>query len=331
MTIPTAAVAAPVAAPASVPATAPVPAPASVPEPVVAPAPVTPPVAAVAPVVPVVPVVAPVAAAEPSLLGEPITPPAPVPLTEAETLAAARALVTAAEEAANPNNAGKAWLLNEGVMGVGEKPAWFKQDKYLTVAKQAEAYPDLEKRFGSFTGAPKDGKYEFKPPENVVWRADDPLAKGFADWAAKNQLSQSGYTELLGQLSQFVASQAPDIAAIKARLGENADARITAVKNWAGANLDAESQAALMDATRGAQADRVLTVLEKVIAKTAQIRMPKLGADVPGGQSVAGTAAIETMQGQKGPDGKRLYGTDKVHTAAVNKAWQDYYKAQEAN
>jgi len=44
---------------------------------------------------------------------------------------------------------------SEGVNGEGEAPEYFKADKYKSVADQAKAYTELEKRFGGFTGAPE--------------------------------------------------------------------------------------------------------------------------------------------------------------------------------
>ena len=60
------------------------------------------------------------------------------------------------------------WYLAEGVAGNGEPPEWFRADKYKTLDEQAKAYVELEKRFGAFTGAPKDGVYKINMPEGFV-------------------------------------------------------------------------------------------------------------------------------------------------------------------
>ena len=49
------------------------------------------------------------------------------------------------------------FLFADGVVGEGETPDWFKSSKYKTVSAQAEAFSELDGKFGSFTGAPKDG------------------------------------------------------------------------------------------------------------------------------------------------------------------------------
>lgn len=268
---------------------------------------------------------------EDSLLpAEPAPAPA-VPQTEAEKLEAAKKLVKEAEAAADPNS-GKAWLLNEGVMGQGEKPNWFKNDKYKTVAAQAEAYIGLEKRFGSFTGAPKNEKgeinYAFKPPEGIEFKADHPMAQAFTKWAGENQLSQEGYNALLGQLIQYEMAQQPDMGEIKARVGENADTRIAAVAAWGKANLG-QDYGLMRAATSGKNADAVLKIMEKMIAKTAQTRMPAPGADVPSGNAGGGLAAIQKAHGERMPDGRLKVDVDPSYRAEVDKRYRDHFAGQQ--
>lgn len=313
------------AAPVAIPAAVAAPAPAVVPPAAAAPA-VTP-LAAPAAAPAVVPPAAAPAAALDSLLPAAAPAVAAVPQTDAEKLAAAQELVRQASAAADPNS-GKAWLLKDGVMGEGERPSWFKADKYKTVVAQAEAYPALEARFGSFVGAPKDGKYVPTLPEGVDVKLDSPLMGAFNTWAAKAQLSQDGYNELLGFLVQDIASRAPNMATIKTNLGENADARITAVAQWGKANLGDAGYETLRRATAGVNADAVFQVLESVIAKTAQIKMPKPGPDVPGGQANDGLEAIRAAHMKRGSDGKPLVDTDPKYRQAIDKQYRDFYAAQ---
>jgi hypothetical protein len=252
-------------------------------------------------------------------------------MTEAEKIEAARKVVKEADAAADPNS-GKAWLLTDGVMGTGEKPGWFKNDKYKTVTDQAKAYPDLEKRFGSFTGAPKNEKgevnYAFKPPEGVEFKADHPMAQAFTKWAGENQLSQDGYNTLLGSLIEYEMAQAPDMSAIKARLGDKADERIANVAAWGKANLGSEGYSTLRAATAGKDADAVIKVLEAVIAKTGQVRMPKPGEDTPSGSAGEGLVAIRAAHGAKMPDGKTLkVDADPAYRLEIDKRYREYYSA----
>jgi hypothetical protein len=239
--------------------------------------------------------------------------------------------VTAAEAAANPNN-GVSWLLRDGVMGEGEKPAWFRSDKYKTVSAQAEAYVGLERRFGSFVGAPKNDKgevaYAFKPPEGMaadVLNLEHPVMQSFTKWAGENQLSEAGYNELLGTLIQYEMANAPNIADIKSRLGENADSRIAAVAQWGKANLDADGYQTLRSATSGKNADAVFQVLEKVIAKTAQFKMPKPGADVPGGNANGGLEAIQRDHGARLPSGQLRVDVEPGYRLEIEKRYREHF------
>ncbi len=328
MADPTPAAAAPAATPAAAAAPTPAPAPAAPAAPAPAPTTVSTPGAPAAAGGPV--------SAEPSLL-DVAAPAAPAaPQTEAEKLAAAQALVDASRAAADPNNPA-AWVLAEGVLGKGERPSWFKADKYATVAKQAEAYTALEQRFGAFVGAPKDAagnvKYEWKPPENAPeavkaakFDMENPLFKGFNEWAARAQLSQEGYSQVLGMLAQYEANNAPNPAANKAAIGADADTRITAVSNWAKANLEAPEQAALWDSMRGKNAPVVFKAIEAMIKRTSQFRMPKPGEDTaaPG---AGGLAEIEALAAAKDANGKRLADVDPKYRAMLFQKRTEYFRA----
>lgn len=304
-------------------------------------APVAPVAPVAAPVAPVAPVVAPAAAVAP--VAAPVAPTPPVeislldgaapaapagtPQTDAEKLAAAQELVKQAAAAADPNS-GKAWLLTEGVMGTGEKPGWFKGDKYKSVAEQAAAYPELEKRFGSFTGSPKDG-YKFTPPDGVQVNMEHPVMVEFTKWAKDSQISQAGFDTLLGTLIQYEASNAPDMGKIKASLGADADARISNAVSWVKANLGAEGYTSFSEATKGANAAAVFRTVEALIGKSGQVRMPKAGEDVPGGRDTGGLDAIKRDHGAKMPDGKTLkVNADPNYRLEVDKRYQAYYAAQ---
>jgi hypothetical protein len=223
------------------------------------------------------------------------------------------------------------WFYADGTPGKGEMPLWFKADKYATVEKQAEAYDHLEKRFGAFTGAPKDGKYEVKLPEGVGVELvnDHPLLTDFQKWAAEHQLNQGGYNELIGMLAQYEAAQIPDMNEIKGQLGANADARITAVAQWAQANLTPVEYQKVQAATTGSNAAAVLEVLEGVIAKTKQVVLPKPGQDVVAAQPM-GRSAIEAMMQKRDSNGQLMYFADEKYRANVDAETRRLYESQAA-
>ncbi len=238
---------------------------------------------------------------------------------------------TATATKTDPNDP-NAWVLSEGVLGTGDRPAWFKHDKYKSVSDQAAAYPELEKKLGSFTGAPKDGKYEFKPPEGVGdYKLEEghPLTEGFNKWAVEHQLNQEGYNDLLGMLVQYELAQQPDMGEIKKELGEKADERIGSVVKWSKANLGDKGIDLVRSATTGANAAAVFQLIEQVIAKTTQTRLPKPGESGESGAQPNTAAAIREAQAKKGGDGKRLYDTDPVYRKQIEQQWADHYTALE--
>jgi hypothetical protein len=289
----------------------------------VTPAAAVPATPAATPEVPPVPPAAPAAAKPDSLI-----PPADDVTAEVTPLEP-----TPAKPATAANQSEPEWFLAEGVKGTGKAPEWYKADKYKTVDAQAKAYGELEKRMGAFTGAPKEGKYEFKLPENLEGSLDKehPLLQGFEKWAAEKQMSQEGFNEVLGMFAEYEASLVPDKAEIKAALGENAEARVQATAAWAKANLDSEQYKALMEATSGPTAPAVFKIVETLIGKTRQVKMPKVGDDITS-TVVGGEEAINQMQAKLGPDGKtRLYDSDPKWREHVERTRMDFYaKAQKA-
>lgn len=272
---------------------------------------------------------APVAAATPAPAA-PATPAAVAPaaaapvidsLIPADTAApAASAAVPAAPVAPTDPNSPDAWVLAEGVQGTGKRPDWFLSDKYKNVAEQAAAYPELQKKFGSFVGAPKDGAYDNKLPEGagVELVGDHPLLGTFTGWAKENNLSQKGYTELLGMLGQYESQHFVDAVAVKAEIGKDADTRINAIAQWGKANLDDAGFASLRAAlVPSAQTAALVQVIEATIAKTRQTPMPKPGDDVPNLSAESQSAAIDKLMAEKTADGKQRYFVDPKFRAEV--------------
>lgn len=220
------------------------------------------------------------------------------------------------------------WFLSDGVKGEGKAPDWYRADKYKNVGEQAKAYAELEKRMGAFTGAPKDGKYEIKLPEELDGSLDTehPLLQTFQKWAGEKQMNNEAFNEVVGMLAAYEAELAPDPATIKAELGDDADTRIRNVAQWAKANLALDQYETLRQATAGPNAAAVFQTFETLIAKSRQPRTAKPGADVPAGQPT-GEAAINAAQAKVGPDGKRLYETDAAYRNMVEQMRVNYYNS----
>jgi hypothetical protein len=234
-----------------------------------------------------------------------------------------------APPAAKPAEPEADWFLMDGVRGTGKAPEWFKADKYKSIDKQAEAYVELEKRFGAFKGAPKDGKYEFKMPENVTGELDveHPIYKGFETWAREHQLSNDGFNQLLGMFVEYEAAMAPNITEIKVQLGDKADERIANTAKWAQANMTPSQYALFREATSGVNAAAVFQTVEAMLAHVRQPALPGPGAETTTGGGPTPWAIVQAERAKRGPDGKLLIHTSEQHRAKVDKMTNDYFAA----
>jgi hypothetical protein len=278
------------------------------------------------------------AAATPAA-AEPATP-AAAPTIDSLIPAEGTAPAAAAEPAKDPAKPAAApatpaaeetpkWFYSDGVPGKGEPPAWYKADKYKTLDAQAQAYTDLEKRFGQFVGAPKDGKYEVKLPETVKGEFDteNPLFLKFTDWAKGAQLSQEGYNQVLGMLAEYEAANAVDMGEVKKAIGEKADERIGAVAQWAKANLPADTFNDLRNSMTGANADKVFKVIETLVNKTRQPSISPTATDVAQAQPV-GEAALRAKMGEKDENGRLKYFHDAKFRSEIDTQMRNVVGAQ---
>jgi hypothetical protein len=178
------------------------------------------------------------------------------------------------------------WAYAEGINGDGEKPEWFKDSKYKSVADQAKAYTDLESKLGAFTGAPEE--YEVSMPEGIdgEFVEGDPLMSEFQEWAKNNQVNQGAFTDLVHMFVRneqgAYAKEQQDIELELSALGDNAKQRIQNMNDFAKANLSEEHYQGLLAATTSAQA---VEAVEALIAMTRAPKIPTTDAEVDTGIS----------------------------------------------
>lgn len=275
---------------------------------------------------------APAAPATPAPAAEPVAPAAApaASLVDGVDPGAAPAAPAQPATPAEPAPAAEAkWYYGENVPGTGDAPEWFKTDKYKTIEDQAKAYTDLEKRFGAFVGAPKDGVYKVNIPEGFKGEFDTahPLFQELNTWAKESNFSQEAYDSVIGMLTRYEASMVPDMAEIKKELGENADARLSSAAQWAKSNLTADEYAAFREAQTQSNAASVFKAFEALIAKTRQVALPTPGADVPGA-APTGIAEIQAMQAKTNENGQRLYEIDPKYREQVEQKWREFYANQ---
>lgn len=235
------------------------------------------------------------------------------------------------------------WSWAEGITGTGERPPWFKADKYKTVDQQARAAVDLEAKLGpaaELIGAP-EGDYavptlseEAKAKIGGEFDTADPLYKMLATKAKELGLSQKAFDALAEAGALTIAEQnAADEQATAdalAALGANVDARVADVERITKAIAGDDGFKAL-DAVVGNDV-AAFVALEKILAKAAT------GAQLAGPGAGSGPAFskadVEAEQFKVFPEGhhlagKRMYDHDKEHRAKVDNMWKQLFPGED--
>lgn len=210
------------------------------------------------------------------------------------------------------------FLFADGVVGEGEAPEWFKSKKYKTVADQAQAYTELESKFGAFTGAPKDGVYEI---EGINFE-DNPLMGTVADWGKEMQLSPEGLESLVVKVGELAQKQQDeDKAAALEALGEQGESRLRALGEWGKNNLAPEE----FNQFQGlAQTAGHVEILEKLIGMTKNSKLVDK-SQVASPKSADTEAALKAQYTATNDKGQRLMDVDPEYKSKVNKAMKDFY------
>jgi hypothetical protein len=217
-------------------------------------------------------------------------------------------------DATTPELSEGEYFLSDGIKGTGDAPEWYKGDKYKSVAEQAKAYTELEKKFGGFTGAPKDG---YAGPEGV--ESDDALLQELTEFASKTNMSQEAFGEaweLLTAQSEAVeaVSQEQEIAA----LGSNAEERIKNVEGYLKNNLDADDYETVRDLVTDAKS---IQLIEYMVRATAPTKLPIDGGQHPTGMT---WSDIEAEMFKKNDNGQLLRSIDASHEAKIQKMMQEF-------
>ena len=206
------------------------------------------------------------------------------------------------------------YFLTDGIKGSGDSPEWYKADKYKSVAEQAKAYTELEKKFGSFTGSPKDG---YAGPEGV--EGDDALLKELTDFASKTNMSQEAFGEAWELLSsQGQAAETVSREQEIAKLGDNASERIKNVEGFLKNSLDSDDYENVMGLVTDA---RSIELVEALVKATSPAKLPIDGGENPTGMT---WSDIESEMFKKNHDGQLLRSVDMGHERKIQKMMQDF-------
>ena len=214
---------------------------------------------------------------------------------------------TSLVDAAQPELSQGEYFLTDGIKGTGEAPEWYKSDRYKSVSDQAAAYTELEKKFGAFKGAPKDG---YSMPEGI--EKEDELMQELMGFAAETNMSQD-YFDKAWELLATQSSAAEEVSAEVeiAKLGDNATDRIKTVEQYMKNNLDSEVYEEVRYAVNSAATVRLV---EELIKGTAPAKLPIDGHVVPGGVT---WPDIEKEMFRKDENGNMLRSVDSDHNDKI--------------
>ncbi len=217
-------------------------------------------------------------------------------------------------DASTPELSDGEYFLSDGIKGTGDMPEWYKGDKYKSVAEQAKAYTELEKKFGGFTGSPKDG---YQGPEGI--EADDALLQELTGFATKTNMSQ----EAFGEAWELLSAQGEAVEAVTqeqeiAQLGPNASERIKNVEGFLRNNLDGETYDEIRDLVTDAKS---IQLIEYMVQATAPTKLPIDGGEHPTGLT---WSDIETEMFKTAADGQLLRSIDASHERKIQKMMKEF-------
>jgi len=215
---------------------------------------------------------------------------------------------------AEPTLAEGEYFLSDNIKGVGDMPEWYKADKYKSVAEQARAYTELEKKFGGFTGAPKDGYELYDGVES-----DDALWAELVEFGNNTNMNQSA----LHQAWELLTAQEEAIEQVSmeeeiSKLGPNAAERITTVEQLMRNNLAPELYEKHRDVVTSAA---MIEFIEDFSKSMRPAQLPIDGYIEPGGIE---WADIEAEMFRKDDNGNLLRSVDINHERKIQRMMKEF-------
>jgi len=206
------------------------------------------------------------------------------------------------------------YFLSDNIKGVGDMPEWYKADKYKSVAEQARAYTELEKKFGGFTGAPKDGYELYDGVE-----ADDALWSELVEFGTANNMNQNALHQAWELLTaQEEALEQVSVEEEISKLGPNAAERITTVEQIMRNNLEPELYEKYRDVVTSAM---MIEFIEDFSKSMRPAQLPIDGYIEPGGIE---WADIEAEMFKKDENGNLLRSVDMNHERKIQRMMKEF-------
>ncbi len=238
-------------------------------------------------------------------------------------------LDTSSQDAAAQNDDGQTgdkgtqepgWNYAEGIAGRGDAPEWFKADKYQTVEDQAKAYPELESKLGSFTGAPEE--YTVNIDENYIEAgveiaADDPMIVAGMNYAKETHMSQEGFD---GMVDLYIQTRMAEQGAIDEKreleiksLGPEGPDRLDRIDVFASKTMTPEHY----EAFKKTVTDKASVELWETVFAGSQ--EGALNADNANPSDATSAEEVRAMQFEKDEYGNRRLQTDPEFRARYEK------------
>ena len=198
------------------------------------------------------------------------------------------------------------WYHADGVKGEGPRPDWMKE-KYKSVADQAKAYNDLEKRLGSFKGAPEKYDLSIEGHPEIQFADNDPLMTEWVKEAKAANMSQEFFTKSLTTYMNALTVNEPDPEVEMQKLGPTAKQDVATISQWARNNFSDEEYGTFKSLMNTADSVRLF---EKISQKLrASNNAP------PNNKSTS----YESEESVLALIGTERYNTDPIHRKEVDR------------
>lgn len=156
------------------------------------------------------------------------------------------------------------WFIDEGVAGIGSRPAWLNE-KFKTVADLAKSYSELEKKVGTVPDDYDFSKSKFIDPDYVPFQELKQFGK-------EKRVPQEFMDKMLESMDKYMDEFSTDPEEEMKKLGDNARDRIKTLDNWAKANLSNDSYEALTSNLKNAESIKALEELRgRMMSGTPQV------------------------------------------------------------
>jgi hypothetical protein len=173
---------------------------------------------------------------------------------------------TAQIEALPPVSTEPSWYLDDNTPGQGERPDWMPS-KYKKASDVGKAYSELEKRLGSFTGAPET--YDLS---SLEIDSNQHMIKEITAVAKELNMSQEGLQKFLGRISTAQETEAQvHLEEQVKQLGKDGEHMLVEFKNWTKDYLKPEEREVVTEWVRSADD---LKAFNRIMAHTHMTSVP---------------------------------------------------------